>query len=444
MSGLLWIFAVFDLGALALLAAELSARHGLARRQPRSGSAPMLVAAIAASYVAELALVTFSVFHQAQPQPKAFLPLPLNGAIAVDKDIVVAALIALAALQTYLLLRLYRARSFGRWVWIGSAALVLVSLASPAMLTADAYAYVADALLGRAAYAPPNVPFSGQYAPINVWWSIPLPPSPYGPLWLIVAWLATVPFGSLLGKVIAIRALGVAAFGALLAVMRALRVPARIVAVTALNPGLLFQYVASGHNDLLGIVLLCAAALAVRRPAIAALLIVAGGLVKLPFALFGLPVLVRAGSRVARLGLLFGVPIAAAALTFAAGGAGYYRALLLHTTTSPMMAVLSGTVALAVVVAMIAAIFRTRRLRSVVWLAPLAASYTLSSYAVWGLPYALSRRGVLGYLLVALPLATVLLEVKFFTVWSLFVVVPLVFAWQIAAMTNSRTQRTAA
>jgi hypothetical protein len=50
------------------------------------------------------------------------------------------------------------------------------------------------------------------------------------------------------------------------------------------------------------------------------------------------------------------------------------------------------------------------------------------------LPYALSRRSVLGYLLVAFPLAAVLLEVKLFTLWSLFVVVPLLFAWQILAV----------
>ncbi|HEY1977021.1 MAG TPA: hypothetical protein VGG89_10770 [Candidatus Baltobacteraceae bacterium] len=436
MSELLWIFAVFDIGALAMLAAELGAKRGLTPERPRAGGAPLLAGAIVASYAAELALVAFAVSHQAQTPPKAVLPLPLNSAITVGKDFVVAGLVGLAAVQTYLLLALYRSRTFGRWIWIGAAALVAMSLASPVMLTADAYAYVADALLGRAAYAPPNVPFTGQYAPIDVWWSIPLPPSPYGPLWQIVAWIATAPFGSLLGKVIAVRALGAAAFAGLLAVMRALRVPDRIVAVTALNPGILFQYVASGHNDLFGIVLLCAAALAIKRPAIAALLVLAGGLIKVPFALFGLPVMVRVRSVAARVASLFGIPLAAAALTFAAGGAGYYRALLPHTTTSPMMAILSGAVALAVIVSMVVAMFRARRLRSVVWLTPLAASYTLSSYAVWGLPYALSRRSILGYALVAFPLATVLLEVKFFTIWSLFIVVPLVFAWQILAARN--------
>ncbi|HZY99764.1 MAG TPA: hypothetical protein VFE36_09335 [Candidatus Baltobacteraceae bacterium] len=434
MSELLWIFAVFDVGALAMLAAELTARRGLTRTRTRPGSIPFVVATIAASYVAQLALMTYAVFQQAQHPPGSFLPLPLNSAIVNDKDLIVGASIALAALQTYLLLRLYRARAYGRWLWIGSTALVVLSVASPVMLTADAYAYVADALLGRAAYAPPNVPFSGQFAPIGVWWNVPLPPTPYGPLWLLTAWLATAPFGSLLGKVIAIRALGAASFVALLLVMRGRRVPDRILAVAALNPGILFEYVASGHNDLFGIVLLCAAALAIRRPAIAALLVIAGALVKLPFALFGLPVMVRVRSTVARVAALIAVPLVAAAVTFTAGGEGYYRALLPHTSTSPMMAILSGTVALAVIVAMAVAIFGVRRLRSVVWLTPLAASYTLSSYTLWGLPYALSRRSVLGYLLVAFPLAAVLLEVKLFTLWSLFVVVPLLFAWQILAV----------
>ncbi|HKE37024.1 MAG TPA: hypothetical protein VKB39_06310 [Candidatus Baltobacteraceae bacterium] len=434
MSALLWIFAVFDVGALAMLAAELATRHGLRRGSLRSNGVPLLVVAIAASYVAELALLWYAVLHQAQRPPAAFVPLPLNSAIAGNKDFVVAAMIALAGLQTYLLMLLYRAQAFGRWVWIGCAALVAVSLASPVMLTADAYAYVADALLGRAAYAPPNVPFLGQFAPIDVWWNVPLPPTPYGPLWLVIAWLVTMPFGSLLAKVLAIRTLGAAAFTSLLLVMRALKMPDRIVAVTALNPGLFLEYVASAHNDLLGIVFICTAVLFVRRPAIAALLLLAGGLVKLTFALFGLPVLVRVRSAAARIALLVFVPAAAAGLSFLAGGAGYYQALLKHTTTSPLMAVLSGAVALAALVAMVTAVFRVRRLHSVVWLTPLAASYTLSSYVAWGLPYALSRRSVLGYLLIGFPLATVLIEVKFFTVWSLFVVVPAVFAWQILAM----------
>lgn len=434
MSGLLWIFAVFDAGALAMLAAELASRHGLMPASVRAARVPLLVGALVASYAGQLGLMMFAVSHQAQRPPNAFVPLPLNSAIAVEKDAVVAAVVAVTGLQTYLLLRLYRAREFDRWIWIGSGALIVMSLASPVMLTADAYAYVGDALIGRLAYAPPNVPFSGQFAPIDTWWNIPLPPSPYGPLWLATAWLVTAPLGSLLAKVMAIRALGAAAFISLLLVMRGLRMPERILAVTALNPGLLFEYVASGHNDLFGIVLLCAAALAVRRPAILALLVLAGGLVKLPFALFGLPIVVRVRSTAARVTSLIAVPLLAAAVTFAAGGAGYYRALAAHTTTSPGMAILSGTVALTVVILMLAAVFSARRLRSAVWLTPLAASYTLSSYAVWGLPYAFSRRSVLGYLLIAFPLAAALLEVKFFTLWSLFIVVPLVFAWQIVAV----------
>lgn len=438
MTQLLWIFAVFDVGALLLLIAELASKRALAPGKPRAIQTPAIVAGLVASYALELAITAYAVFHQAQTPPKAFLPLPLTSAISDNKDAVVASLIALAALQTFLLACLYRARAFGRWVWIGCAALVAMSLVSPIMVTADAYAYVADALLGRAAYAPPSVPFTGQFAPIGLWWSNPFPPTPYGPLWLAAAWLATAAFGSLLGKVIAIRVLGAVAFGAVLLFMRRLGVPDRIVAVTALNPGLLFEYVTSAHNDLFGIALLCAAGLAVRRPAIAAILVVAGGLVKLPFALLGLPLMVRAGSKVARVLALILVPTVSAALTFAVGGAGFYRALLPHAATTPFMTVLSGTVGLVVVAAAIAALFSHRRLRSVVWLAPLASAYTLSSYSVWGLPYALGRRRVAGYLLIGFPLAVTLLEVKFFTIWSLFVVVPFVFAWQIVATTGSR------
>lgn len=433
-SSLYWTFGFFDVGALLLLVSELTSHRGLSKRVRLLLPPWAAVSVLVVAYLCQVAVTAFGVFTQPAALPHAFVPMPLRGAIASHEDLAVAALLGLACIQTYALLSIYRKTPGSGVILCGAAIVWVVSLASPIMVTDDIYAYIGDALLGKLAYAPPALPFQGSFALINVWWPPPMPPTPYGPAWLIASWLFTAPFGSLLGKAIGIRVLGAVSFGALLLILRALRMPPRMIAVAALNTGIAFEYVASGHNDLFGIVLLCGAALAVRRPAIAALFVIAGGLVKLPFAFFGLPLLVRVKSKAARLIALVTVPAAAAALTFAAGGAGYYRALLPHTTTTPVMMALSGSVALAVIVCTIAAIFSVRRLRSVVWLTPLAASYTLSSYAIWGLPYALTRRNVLSYLLVAFPLATTLVEIKFTTIWSLFIVVPVVFAWQALAI----------
>ena len=432
---------MFDAGALLVLVSELTSARGLATHVRARWPAWLSIATLLASYAAQLAVLAYAVHHQAQQSPNAFLPLPLTGAVTTNQNAVTAAMLALAALQTYALLQLYRAGAPPRAVVAGSAVLLVLSLLSPAMISADAYAYVADALLGRLAYAPPAAPFGGEYAVIGAWWK-PLPPTPYGPLWLASAWLVTAPFASLLGKIAALRGLGAAAFVALPLLLRALGLPPRIVAIAALNPALAFEFVAGAHNDLFGIVLLLAAAFfARRRPAVAALLLVAGALVKLPFAILGLPALAALRSRAARVAACVCIPAAAFALSWLAGGAGFVAAMRPHLATSAAMAVLTSLVAAVVLAASIAAVFRARRLRAMSLLAPLASAYSLAWYVAWGLPYASGRRTTAAYLLLAFPLAAMLLEVKFMTPWTLFAVVPAIFAWQILAVRAGSARR---
>jgi hypothetical protein len=436
MSSLLWIFGIFDAGALLMLLAELRTGRGLRVHVRPSMPAQWAIAIVVITYCAQLAISLYAALHQALPLPsRALIPLPLASAITTHQNAVVATMLLLAGLQTYALLALYRGRPSGRAVALASSVLVVASVLSPAMISADAYAYVADALLGLRAYAPPNVPFSGEFAPIGAWWSTPMPPTPYGPLWLLACRLVTGPFPSLLGKILALRLLGAGAFLALLGALRALGVPRRAIVVCALNPAVLFCYVASAHNDLLPVSMIAwAAYFSRRRPLLAAVLLAAGGLIKLPLAFFGLPVLAGITNRIARALLGACAIVIAAAGSYAIGGRGYLRAIALHVTSSPFMTVMTATVALAVIVAIVATPWSRRRYRSVVWLIPLSSAYTLSSYVAWSIPYALARRNVLGYLLIAFPVAAVLIDVKFMTPWTLFLVVPLVFVWQIVPL----------
>ncbi len=435
MSSLLWIFGIFDAGALLMLIAELRTSRGLAVHVRPAISARPAIAIVVATYFTQLAISLYAALHQARPLPaRALIALPLASAITTHQNAVVAAMLLLAAVQTYALLALYRGRPSGRAVGLACGALVVASVLSPAMISADAYAYVADALLGLRAYAPPNVPFLGEFAPIGAWWSTPMPPTPYGPLWLLVCRLVTGPFPSLLGKILALRLLGAAAFLALLGALRALGISRRAIVVTALNPGLAFSYIASAHNDLLPIALIAwGAYFSRRRPLLAAAMLAAGGLIKLPLAFFGWPVLAGITNRIARASLGACAILIAAAASYAIGGRGYVRAIASHVTSSPFMTVMSAAVAVVVVVAIVAALGSGRRYRSVVWLIPLSSAYTLSSYVAWSIPYALARRNVLGYLLIAFPTAAMLVDVKFMTPWTLFLVVPLVFASQIVA-----------
>jgi hypothetical protein len=440
MSSLLWIFGIFDAGALLMLLDDARRRHGLATRvRPALASGPA-IALVVAAYFAQLALALYAARHQALPlPPHALVPLPLASGVAAHQNAVVAAMIALSALQTFALLQLYRGNPPGIAVTVACAAIVVASLLSPVMISADLYAYVADGLLGIRAYSPPNVPFVGTFAPIDAWWSIPMPPTPYGPLWIFLCALLGAPFPTLLGRILALRVLGAVAFLALVAALRALRVPRRLVVVAALNPGLAFAFIASGHNDLLPVSLIAWGAYAARRrPVFAAVLLSAAGLIKLPLAFFGLPVLSNRRDNVVRAALGLGAIVAAAAITYAVGGSGYLRAAATHATSSPFMTVMTAVVGIAVVIAIFSALAGRRRYRAVVWLIPLSSAYTLPSYLAWSVPYALARRNLLGYLLVAFPTAATLVDVKFMTPWSLLLVVPLVFAWQIVPLRRRR------
>ena len=204
--------------------------------------------------------------------------------------------------------------------------------------------------------------------------------------------------------------------------------------LAALNPAIYFQFVASAHNDLFGIVLVLAGGLYVQtRPFAAIALITAGALVKLPFALFAAPLLAVQRSVTWRV-LAFAVAAAvAAAVTLLAGGSGFVRAQAPHLAWSGIAGITTVAVAFAALAALGAAFLGGRRLRSAVWLIPLVSAYTCAWYLAWALPYAVARRRIVAYLLIAYPIASILLEVKFMRPWTLFAVVPAVVAVQALA-----------
>ena len=309
------------------------------------------------------------------------------------------------------------------------AAMLLLSWYSPVFLNADIYAYVGNGLLGAAAYSPPNVSFPGDLALVNARWGTPVPASTYGPLWLVVAHLVVTLAPTLAGKLLAFRALSLALFVALIALLRACGLPPRILALAALNPGLQLQFVVDAHNDILPIVLVVAAAAIVRRlPYAACGLIVVAALVKLPYALVGLPVLAAMYPAKRRFVACTLVVVASAALSWFAGGAAYARALVGYASSSHLTGVLHGVAALAAIAAIAGAVAGARRLRAAVWLMPMLGAYTASWYAIWSLPYALQRRRIALYFLLWFPLVAVLGEPTLATPWTMFALIPILVA----------------
>jgi hypothetical protein len=433
-----------SLFALLLVGSEYLGRFSA--RTPRTPKLPatLWVAALIASYVAQLAIIWYAAEHEYPMRPwRAAMPLSVVDAPGVDilhGNVLAAAMLLLGGLQSFALLALYRSHPDRRAVWAGCALMLLLSCFSPALLTFDLYFCVHDALLGFAAYHPPSTPFPGEFHIIDLFLESPAP-TLYGPLWLVVVHLTTSVTPTLFGKLMALRFFDAAYFIALIMGLRALGMPARIRNIVALNPGLMLQYVSNAHNDLLAITILVWAAASVRKyPALTFGLIAAAGLIKLPYAILGLPILTAVRRLPVRIAGTVGALATVAALSWAAGGTGYGKALggHVHDFHPDIAQHAAGVVALALVVW---SWFRSRRLQSAVWIMPTLSAALYSWYFVWGLPYALARRRILGYLIVCFPFVTMMIGSAFERIWELNLVLPFVVVVSIFGSNTHRPRR---
>jgi hypothetical protein len=420
------IFLPYYVAALALLYFELRGRCIIPRIGAPAWPAAAWIALVVASYGVELAIVRYAAVTVAAAMPwRHALPVGVAEHGMAHPDAVEAALILVAAIQSYALVGLYRSRAPAVWVAAGSAAIIAFSILAPATISPDVYAYVGDALMGRQAYHPPGTRFVGAFGLIDDLFHPPLLPAPYGPLWLALAGIVTAPFSTLLGKIVALRVFGAICYAALIAALRAYGVPGRVLAVAAVNPAIAQQYVADAHNDLMGIALVVAAAALVgaRRRFSGAGVTVAASLVKLPFALLALPIFAGIRSGAARYALVAGTLALAVALSWLGGGNGYVQGLTVHVPAVAAVFFVNAAVAVAAFVLLVLATASRRRYAGAVWIVPMMSSYVATWYMTYGLPYALARRRVLSYLLIALPLATVLVDAKFMRPWTFAVLI---------------------
>ena len=414
------IFAFFYLAVLLLAYMELRVVPQPRRFPTLALPAWSLVALLVASYAAQLALELWAATHLWGPAAvSGALPIPVVTRAMAHPAAVAALTIALAAAQSYALLALYRSRAAPATLIAGCGAMLLLSLAAPVLTNADAYAYVGNALLGAAAYAPPASAFPGEYRVINAFWHLPMTPTTYGPLWLVVVRTATLAAPTLAGKLIALRVYGALLFLATIAGLRVLGLPSRVLAVVALNPAMQLEFVANAHNDMTAIVLIVAAACFARRlPLASVALIAAAGLVKLPYVLLGLPVLAAVPAKRARVAMAFAAVAAVAVFSWLGGGAPYLHALTTHVAGSPSLDPVHVAAALAALVAIAVALMGGRRLRSAVWLMPSLGAYLDSWYLMWGFPYALGRRRVLASFAIWFPLVAALVDLTIVQLWT--------------------------
>ncbi|HEY0798578.1 MAG TPA: hypothetical protein VGD50_05480, partial [Candidatus Baltobacteraceae bacterium] len=235
----------------------------------------------------------------------------------------------------------------------------------------------------------------------------------YGPGFIVYIKLLVGGLHSPIGSITLMRTANAAWFLLLLALLRAAGVGAAALCLAALNPAILFAYVANPHNDLIACTLVIAAlAVAVRLPLLAAVIVVAASLVKLPFAVIGCLAFTQLRSVTAR--------ACASIATVAAGvgasyilagpayfqGLSYYSHLLAHDGDGAQW--LATVIALG---ALAAAVLLRRYGQVTAYALPALPVVELEPwYAIWSLPYAVCERTHLHRFLILLPVMLALME----------------------------------
>jgi hypothetical protein len=336
------------------------------------------------------------------------------------------AMIAIAVLQTLLLIVLYRAlrdREVGAgeraMLGVVSVAMAIVALGTRAIEGFDAYAMAGYAKLGPAhAYAPPAAPFAHAFAAVSAIWGVPMRPAADGPgaIGLLALLLGHAP--TLGGAILALRWLSVVALAAIVAILALRGAAPAVLALVALNPALAFVYVVDAHDAVGPALALGALATVPAWPLAAALLVACAAVVHPPLAATALAVFAGGNARrsIAYLALVVVLAFAGVALL---GGTVYLAELGAQLRDALFVAPLAlGSLlrhALLVVAAIALIVVFVRR---VVW--P-GASWSLlaldgmvaPSSLLWPLPYAALARTASVELLVLLPLASALLDPAF-------------------------------
>ncbi|MFI5890875.1 polyprenol phosphomannose-dependent alpha 1,6 mannosyltransferase MptB [Actinoplanes sp. NPDC051513] len=171
-------------------------------------------------------------------------------------------------------------------LWVGPL------LLAPPMFSRDVYSYLAQGLMidsGMDVYRHGPALLGGEMADqVPAIWQHT--PSPYGPVFLIVAKMVAGPH--LMLGIVAMRLVALAGLVLLAVAVRVLArsagvSPSAAIWLAVLNPLVLIHLIGGAHNDALMVGLLAAGlAAAVRRhPIVATLLVVAAALVKVPAAL---------------------------------------------------------------------------------------------------------------------------------------------------------------
>jgi hypothetical protein len=416
----LWTFAIFAAGFL--LKRERPAARSASLLEPaRTWQISLACAVLVATFLAELVVVRVAAETQ-QPMPAWFarLPLliidetpPLNGHTPAWVGNDFALLVIGQSVVLYVLYRCLRNRTLA----LGSSAVIATScgiMLAAALLTKatiagqDLYLYVGYGHLGLGAYRPPHVPFDSDFAAINQLWGTPVLPAVYGPLWLFLASLVSTITHTLVAQLAAFRFLGALSLLVCVRLLWVIRTPPAAIALFALNPALIMQYVVDAHNDAIPLVFaLCAIAIARRNPWLALICAVAAGAMKLPFVLASALAFSQLEARKKRVGFALATIVVSVGITAVLSDGAYFSALQ-YPLRYQALPLLSDRLAhlLAIVGALVAtglAIWVPRFIPTGAWAFLGLGINVLPQYVAWGVPYAVLEETFLPIYLFTLP-----------------------------------------
>jgi hypothetical protein len=183
------------------------------------------------------------------------------------------------------------------------------------------------------------------------------------------------------------------------------------------------MFISEGHNDLLGVAFVLAAAFA-RRSCLplAVLLVCAAGMIKLPFILIGALAFAAEASPVRRFAFWLASAILTVIASILAGGPWYpwalHRAYAIYAQinpehTNPLETALHAALASIAVYALVFVVARSRLTSGLAWSMPALAPYIPASYLAWSFPYALLAQEADLSFLILLPTAAYLLNTDY-------------------------------
>jgi hypothetical protein len=399
----------------------------------RAWIVPGCALALLGLFVAQLWTVAFEAHHQIippcvlhQPYP-GYLHLPIPVVADLDQTsggpamiLPGVALAVYAVVQSILLTCLFLAAEQSRpsaWerrlVGAAFACAIVAAILSPAMTSTDPYLYLSYSKVGFASFAPAPHTLEIPDLPKGTWCYGLLLPSPYGPGF--VSYMQGI-FGAIHNASVAIvllRTTNAVWLLACIAFMRRLGVSWPILAVFALNPAVLFQYVTNAHNDIIALCLVLAAmAFDLAAPLAGSVVVALAGLIKLPFAVIGA---LAFAERVAVRNRITAALLSAAGafiVSYMWAGPQYFKGLAFYNDLRSMVApgaeIVLAVVALASVV--VALVRRTYSGAASFSFPGLPLAQVPPWYAPWGLPYALRERAHTAWFLVLLPVAALLMD----------------------------------